>query len=488
MHKQFGNWKHALMAYNGGPGAVSDYLRAGNWSGNDKGVRPKENIDYVNSIMGSSAGLTPEQRQKAAAAYQTVQLNIDSQAIIRGEISLPDFKEVVLKQISEGKISAENGAQRIKSAEAADALMTDKNSQERNKAVDASYRNLAGIHDSGDGKAFTEAINEDQNLTFTQKRDLLNLAANRSQKWLDRNQKEPLNAYMTAYRAIYSGAIENYGDLFKFPGVSQYLSLRTMQKLMGILDSKNNPGAYDAVEDGVKTFKASLPGTEIQKAPFVDQLKRVALDNLAAAGIDSRSEEARAEMDRLTVRLKDGTYAYQNEGRARKYLFMDLALHNQIEMTDEIVRNIFTYHGLEDTAINRERLADARRLMNDPDPLVPLDFNMAWPMSRSKAAYAWAGQGAPTLNLGYHVNQYDKGVRETGNSLGIDPNLLKALIYVSSRGNQNYRGIDGRIGLLPLYRDGEMTESASGYFAHHPRPACRLRKHRQHRPEFLLRT
>jgi soluble lytic murein transglycosylase-like protein len=44
LHERTGNWRVALMAYNGGLGHFLDPRRYGEWQG--------ESIDYVHSIMG----------------------------------------------------------------------------------------------------------------------------------------------------------------------------------------------------------------------------------------------------------------------------------------------------------------------------------------------------------------------------------------------------------------------------------------------------
>lgn len=49
MHKQFGNWEHALMAYNWGPGNVQKWLKNG-------GAVPQETREYVAKILGQSTG------------------------------------------------------------------------------------------------------------------------------------------------------------------------------------------------------------------------------------------------------------------------------------------------------------------------------------------------------------------------------------------------------------------------------------------------
>lgn len=50
MEKEFGDTKHALMAYNWGPGNVGSWLK----SGADVNKVPKETKDYIKKILGIS--------------------------------------------------------------------------------------------------------------------------------------------------------------------------------------------------------------------------------------------------------------------------------------------------------------------------------------------------------------------------------------------------------------------------------------------------
>jgi hypothetical protein len=442
MHKQFGNWKHALMAYNGGPGAVSDYLRAGNWSGNDKGVRPKENIDYVNSIMGSSAGLTPEQRQKAAATYQEVRL--DNYQKHYGDLvtqgNYLSALEDLQKRREAGEISAEDYAKIVMGVNLIDNAITNRENKEYNTRVSAGINEFSTRLNSG--RLDPVEFRNNNNIPGGIKNGLLTMCDDTAERNRNKGSREYQAIYMAVDNAIQTGRIKSSLELYNFAGVKENLSWDSFSSLLKNMNTLEGKGTEDYVHLAWKGFKNT--GNKEYEILFRSVMSRT----LASYGLTVRDPEARELAARLLeYDPKARLYNFQKDPSvSMQALRMGQILANKRQPALDDYENILTYLGKDDTESNHLRLdaaITAMRMSNDS-----LSLDEAWKLSSPYNDFP--GGGKPTLNCGWMVNRYDQDIDEWGNAFGYDPNLIKSAIAVISGGDPYFTAPNGIQGVLPL--------------------------------------